>query len=190
MIRQRDKERKEELDRLRKLQEERERLLREERQKVQQEKELQRQREDEENEKLRQQAIARKMEIEKLKALQLEREAQLKAERERIRQQKLELEKQQQELQRQKELLDQIRRDQSEPRFSAVKPKEADDPAKKLQRCLINPKIDGGNITCPASPVARGSFIVTSGNQCHLSCKKDYVSYDAQEATCYNGRLS
>ena len=56
--------------------------------------------------------------------------------------------------------------------------------------CLINPKIDGGNITCPASPVARGSFIVTSGNQCHLSCKKDYVSYDAQEATCYNGRLS
>ena len=31
---------------------------------------------------------------------------------------------------------------------------------------------------------------MTSGNKCHLSCKKGYVSYDAQEAECYNGRLA
>ena len=49
---------------------------------------------------------------------------------------------------------------------------------------------EGGNITCPGSPMARGNFIVTSGNKCHLYCSKGFVALNAKEATCYNGRLS
>ena len=56
--------------------------------------------------------------------------------------------------------------------------------------CLINPYPEGGNITCPQSPVARGKLIVTSGNTCHLACHTGYVTLDAKEAQCYNGRLS
>ena len=59
-----------------------------------------------------------------------------------------------------------------------------------FSECLISPSLQGGNITCPKSPVARGKFIVTSGNKCQLTCENNYVTFDAKEATCYNGRLS
>jgi len=187
MIRKREKARKEELDKLRSLQLERDRLLKEERERLREENLLLRQKEEEENEKLKQQATARKKEIENLRALQLEREGQLKEERERIRKQKQEIEKQQLELQRQQELLERIRKQKQ----ATTTPKPPPTPAAKaLKKCIINPWPESGNITCPDSPLARGQFIVKSGNKCHLNCKQGFVTLDAKETLCQNGQWS
>jgi len=191
MIRKREEARKEELEKLRNLQVERERLLKEERERVRKENELLRQKEEEENEKLKQQAIERKKEIENLRALQLEREKQLKEERERIQKQKEELEKQQLELRRQKELLERIKKEKEVIKPTTTTPKPLPTPAtEELKKCLINPWPESGNITCPDSPLARGQYIVKSGNKCHLNCNKGFVTLDAKETLCLNGQWS
>merc|ERR1719233_957087 len=192
MTRKREEARKEELEKLRQLQLERDRLLKEERERVRKENELLRQKEEEENEKLKQQAIARKKEIENLRALQLEREQQLKEERDRIQKQKEELEKQQLELRRQQELLEQIRKEKERiKQTTTTTSKPLPTPAaEELKKCIINPWPDSGNITCPESPLARGQYIVKSGNKCHLNCNKGFVTLDAKETLCLNGQWS
>ena len=55
---------------------------------------------------------------------------------------------------------------------------------------MINPWPEGGNITCPNSPIARGKFIVTSGTTCNLYCNTGYVTLDAKRSQCYDGRLT
>ena len=61
---------------------------------------------------------------------------------------------------------------------------------KLLAECLIDPWPEGGNITCPNSPIARGKFIVTSGTTCNLYCNTGYVTLDAKKSQCYDGRLT
>lgn len=191
MTRKREEARSKELEKLKTLQLERDRLLKEERDRVRKENEVLRQKEEEENEKLKQQAIERKKEIESLRALQLQREGQLKEERERIRKQKAELEKQQLELQRQKELLEQIRNQNERKKQTTTTQKPLPTPvAEEGKKCLINPWPASGNITCSDSPLARGQYIVKSGNKCHLNCKKGFVTLDAKETVCQNGQWS
>ena len=55
---------------------------------------------------------------------------------------------------------------------------------------MINPWPEGGNITCPNSPIARGKFIVSSGTTCNLYCNTGYVTLDAKRSQCYDGRLT